>query len=353
MAGGTVMLFKRYLTIVILVLFLLIHAGCSDKNSCKDSYGTPSDWDEVTKSQENEQIIPKVKNPLTGTDMDIQHEKQRPLAVMIENEYNARPQSGLDKAGVVYEVLTEGGITRFLALFLGETVDEIGPVRSARPYFLDYAMEYDSIYIHYGASPQGYIDLKKLNIDAINGIYDDVTFWRDRFRKEPHNAYTNTENILKTSEKKGFIRDIELTLWNFNSEETPAGNQVLEEFELEYFKNYVVSYTYDKDKKMYKRYINGEPHTDKKTGEQILVKNIILQFAVTKVVDDVGRLSIKTVDSGKGYYISNGYCSKIKWRKDDRKERTSYTFEDDTELVVNPGNTWIQILPQWGKFNYD
>ncbi|NLU10552.1 MAG: DUF3048 domain-containing protein [Tepidanaerobacter acetatoxydans] len=345
--------FKRYLTIVVIVLLLLIHAGCGDKKSHKDSDDTPRDLNEITKTQENEQVIPKVKNPLTGIDMDIQYEKQRPLAVMIENEYNARPQSGLNKAGIVYEILTEGGITRFLAIFLGETVDEIGPVRSARPYFLDYAMEYDSIYIHYGASPQGYIDLKKLNIDAINGIYDDVTFWRDRSRKEPHNAYTNTEKILKTSEKKGFIRDVELTLWKFNTEETFAGNQALEECELEYFKNYVVSYTYDRDKKMYKRYINGELHTDKKTGEQILVKNIILQFAVTKVVDDVGRLSINTVDSGKGYYISNGYCNKIKWQKDDRKERTNYTFEDGSELIINPGNIWIQILPQWGKFNYE
>lgn len=91
--------FKRYLTIVVIVLLLLIHAGCGDKKSHKDSDDTPRDLNEITKTQENEQVIPKVKNPLTGIDMDIQYEKQRPLAVMIENEYNARPQSGLNKAG--------------------------------------------------------------------------------------------------------------------------------------------------------------------------------------------------------------------------------------------------------------
>lgn len=342
---------KRCLAIM-LIMMLLFSTGCTNKKGRQDA-ADALEPGETAEQQKDEPVIPKVKNPLTGMDMDMQFENQRPIAVMIENEYNARPQSGLDKAGVVYEVLAEGGITRFLALFLGETVDEIGPVRSARPYFLDYAMEYDGIYIHYGASPQGYIDLKQLKINAINGMYDDVTFWRDKSRKEPHNAYTNTEKILKTSEKSGFCKDTQLALWKFNSEESPAGDWVLEDFKLEYFNNYTVSYTYDRGKKAYERFINGKYHTDRKTGESIFVKNIIIQFAGTKVIDDVGRLSIKTVDSGKGYYISNGCCEEIKWQKDSRKERTKYTFADGSELVINPGNTWIQVLPQWGKFNYD
>jgi hypothetical protein len=121
---------KRCLAII-LIIILLFSIGCTNKKDREDSSGIPPDRDETIEPEEIVPVIPKVKNPLTGMDMDMQFKNQRPLAVMIENEYNARPQSGLDKAGIVYEVLAEGGITRFLALFLGEKVDEMGPIRSA------------------------------------------------------------------------------------------------------------------------------------------------------------------------------------------------------------------------------
>lgn len=219
------MLFKRNI-VLIMVLILMFLTGCGSQKGGAISQRTQPSSEQVKEQEEKEPIIPKAKNPLTGVDMDLQFEKQRPLAVMIENEYNARPQSGLDKAGIVYEILTEGGITRFLALFLGETLDEIGPVRSARPYFLDYTMEYDGIYIHYGASPQGYVDLKKLKINAINGMYDSATFWRDNSRKEPHNAYISTERALKTSKKLGFLKDVDICPWNFYDEDTPVGQHL-------------------------------------------------------------------------------------------------------------------------------
>lgn len=335
----------------ILIVILVFAVACKSKEV--ESTSDTKTQEEIIEPAEVYPDIPKIKNPLTGMDMDLEFENQRPLAVMIENEYNARPQSGLQKAGVVYEVLAEGGITRFLAIFIGETLDEIGPVRSGRPYFLDYAMEYDSVYVHYGASPQCYIDLKQLKIDAIDGIYDSVTFWRDKSRKAPHNAYTSTEKILNSMEKRGFRKDTQLTYWNFNDEESFSGDTVLEDFQLDYFSNYTVRYIYDRDKKSYERFINGKPHTDKNTGESIFVKNIIITFASTKVIDEVGRLSIKTTDSGNGYYISNGYCTSIKWQKDSRNGQTKYFLQDGSSLDINPGNTWIQVLPQWGKFRYD
>ena len=127
----------------------------------------------------------------------------------------------------------------------------------------------------------------------------------------------------------------------------------MEEFHLEYFNKYTVSYTYDDVKMQYKRFINGKPHTDRNTGDPIYVKNIIVQFLNTKVIDDVGRLSITTVNNGEGYYISNGCFSRIKWQKEGRSQRTQYTMEDGSKLSINKGNTWIQIMPQWGSLNYD
>lgn len=349
------MLRNRWIVFALILLILFLQSGCGKKN-VKTPAQNPTNAGEgpkqtVESSPPEPPESPKAVNPLTGlADMDVKYINQRPLAVMVENEYHARPQSGLDKASVVYEILAEGGITRFLALFLGEDIDEIGPIRSARPYFIDYAMEYNSIYIHYGASPQGYSDLKELKINDIDGIYDGVTFWRDSSRKEPHNAYSSTEKMLRTSEKRGYLKPVDLKVWDFNEQDAPPQGEALEKFKLTYFNNYSVSYTYDAAKKAYERYINGKPHTDRKTGEPIFVKNIIIQYVNARVIDKVGRLEIKTTGSGKAYYISDGFCEEIKWKKDSRSSRTVYTLTDGTELKINPGNTWIQVMPQWGKF---
>ncbi|TYP54970.1 Protein of unknown function (DUF3048) [Thermosediminibacter litoriperuensis] len=342
---------KNYINyIAILAFFFLLTAGCGRTGGDK----TPTaETPVLTPSEQSEPAIEElmVKNPLTGLGMDKDRGGRRPLAVMIENETSARPQSGLNKADVVYEALAEGGITRFLAVYLGEDAGEIGPVRSARPYFIDFAMEYDPVYVHYGASQSAYSDLQKnRNIHAIDGIYDRVTFWRDKTRKAPHNAYTSTENILETAQKRGYLKPIDLKRWEFNEGGDSLPGESLKEFELVYFKNYTVKYVYDEDKEAYVRYINEKPHTDRKTGDPIVVKNIILQFMDTRVIDSEGRLAIKTTGSGTGYYISNGSYTRIKWQKPGRFEKTEYTVEGGGQLKLNPGNTWIQILPSQDKF---
>lgn len=344
---------KRFIFIICLIIFFVTACGSKQSSTVAEGGLQPDeneivDEEGIEQTQPAEPSEPQVKNPLNGLSMSKDYENQRPIAVMIENEYNSRPQSGLDKADVVYEVLTEGGITRFLALFLGNQCEEIGPVRSSRPYFLDFSMEYDSIYVHYGGSPQAYTDLKKLKLNAIDGIYDSVTFWRDKSRKAPHNAYTDSKKMLETSEKRGFLKSPDFKGWKFSENALQQGEK-LNEFKLTYFNNYSVTYTYNSETKSYERYINSKPHTDRVTGKQLSATNIIVQFLNTKVIDDVGRLQINTVGSGKAYYISNGFIKEVQWKKDSRNGRTLYTI-DGEELCFNPGNIWVQIMPQWGKF---
>ena len=127
--------------------------------------------------------------------------KDRPFAVMIDNHNQAWPQVGLQKAYMVYEAIAEGGETRLMAMFKGVDVEQIGPVRSSRHYFLDYAMENDAIYVHFGWSPQAQSDIKKYSINNINGIEEDgTTFWRTKKKSAPHNALTSTEKILKSAQ---------------------------------------------------------------------------------------------------------------------------------------------------------
>ena len=130
---------------------------------------------------------------------------ERPIAVMIDNHNGAWPQAGLQKAYMIYEIIVEGGETRLMALFKGADVDKIGPVRSARHYFIDYAMENDAIYVHFGQSPQAQSDIKKYSINDINGIAEDgVTFWRTKDKAAPHNAVTNTEKLLASAKNKKY-----------------------------------------------------------------------------------------------------------------------------------------------------
>lgn len=334
-------------SLYILILFSLIITGCIKKSIETDA---PKDRPLIENDirEETRVDIPQVKSPLSGLVIDKKLEKQRPIAVMIENEYHSRPQSGIDKASIVYEALVEGGITRFVAIYLDKEADEIGPVRSSRPYFIDIAMEYDGIYVHYGQSPQAETDLKILNIYAINGIYDAITFWRDSSRQSPHNAYTSTSKILETAKKHKSSNKI-LPFVEFTNE--PIKGQVLRGFGLQYTKDYEVCYFYDESKQVYERFINNEPHVDKVTKENLRAKNIIVQFMETRVFDDEGRLKIKTVGQGYGYYICEGKIQDIIWEKDGRKSKTVFFNKDGEKLKLKPGNTWIQIMPTWSRLN--
>lgn len=339
-------------------LLLILLLGCTSKTRVvSPDADIPSEEDILPEEQTDIETVKEepitIKSPLTGGNILEELEGKRIMSVMVENEYYSRPQSGLDKACLVYEALAEGGITRFLALYLDEPLQEIGPVRSSRPYFLDWAMEYDSVYVHYGASPHAYTDLAKLKIPAIDGIYDTKTFWRDKSRNAPHNAYTDTDRILTAAKQRGYRETSDFPGLKFKDTETPPGGGILKEFYITYFKDYKVNYIYDDLKMAYLRHINGKPHTDRTSGETLSAKNIILQFVVTTDIpgDKEGRLNLKTVGAGKGYYISDGEYVKIHWKKDSRQALTQYTLEDGQELILNPGNTWIQILPQWGEFS--
>lgn len=199
----------------------------------------------------------------------------RPIAVMIDNHKDAWPQVGLQKAYMVYEIIVEGNETRLMALFKGADVDKIGPVRSARHYFIDYAMENDAIYVHFGQSPQAQSDLKKFSINDINGIAEDgSTFWRVREKAAPHNALTSTEKLLKSAQSKKY---------RTTSSEKSVLNYVTDEVNLEdgedalsvtvpHSKLQTVKYVYNKETKTYARYARGIAQNDWMTGNPITTK---------------------------------------------------------------------------------
>ncbi len=293
-------------------------------------------------------VVEKIKPKKQLKIVDV-NSKTRPIAVMIDNHDDAWPHAGLQDAYLSYEIIVEGGLTRIMAIFKDQDTSLIGPVRSSRHYFLDYAMENDAIYAHYGWSPQASSDIKTYNIDNINGIYDDA-FWRDNSLYAPHNAFTNIESITDFATKSNYrlTTDQELLL-NYSIDEIslkeyddaiPANN-----ISIDYSNYHNTSYTYDSENKVYKRIMNGIDHVDKKTNKQYTVKNIIVIKVDNYSMDNSGRQDIDNLGTQDGYYITNGYAIPIKCSKETREKQTLYTDLNGEEIKVNDGNTYIQIQP--------
>ena len=279
--------------------------------------------------------------------------KSRPIAVSINNNHAAWPQAGLQDAYLSYELIAEGGITRILAFFKDTNTEKIGSVRSARHYFLDYVLENDAIFVHYGHSPQALSDIKSLSINNINGMYDGSTFYRDKTlnRASEHTAFTTMEKIKKTIKSKGYRTETDNgTLLKYSAvnkdyskdENSKTANKV----SITYSDYQTTSYVYDKENKVYKMYMSNKEHTDLVTNKQYTVKNIITYQVENSAIDKKGRQNLYNTGKGEGYFISNGIATKIKWSKATRSSKTKYTLMDGSELVVNDGNTWIHIQPK-------
>ena len=310
----------------------------------------------IMQDKDNQEVVAEENNVLTATieekEVQIFKGKDRPIAVMIDNHDDAWPQAGLQRAYMVYEIIVEGGETRLMALFKGaDDVEKIGPVRSARHYFIDYAMENDAIYTHFGESPQASSDIKKYSIAEIDGISEDgTTFWRVKDKAAPHNAVTSMKNLIQSAKNKNY---------RMTSSEDSVLNYVTDEVNLEDGQGAVsvtiphsqlqtVSYEYDEENKVYERFARKEAQVDWDTDEPITVKNIIITFCDNYTLSDTenkGRQGLKNIGTFDGYYITNGKAIKIKCIKNARDEKTIYQELNGNEIDVNDGNTFVHICP--------
>lgn len=278
---------------------------------------------------------------------DNKEKLKRPIAFMINNIPEAWPQSGIYAADYVYEMLVEGGITRLMAVYTTKSdIEKIGPIRSARHNFLDITMEYNAIYAHFGGSPKAFEDIGKLKIPSLNGIpLDGKMYWRDSTRKAPHNAYTSISKTLEYAQKFGFDKEIGMDKFLFNNNQTVlTGNDAIS-IKIPYSISHITSYQYDNATGLYNRFMRNVPHVDGLINKQLTAKNIIIQFAKNNTMDDENRQEIYLVGNGKGYYITDGKYISINWKKSARNEKTFYYDQFGKEILLNKGQTWIQIVP--------
>lgn len=305
---------------------------------------------EATEATSSEPVANGPINPLTGLPTSDGIALSRPIVVMLDNHFAARPQAALSEADVVYEILAEGLITRYMAVFYENAPEVIGPVRSARPYFLEKALEFDPYYVHVGGSVQAFKDIKAYQMADLDGLVSGA-FYRVNFKKSPHNMYTSAEALVKEGDRLGY--DAEKTVQFLNFFETftvPEGDDAVEitfiyKEPVETDKiGYFTSYRYNDVSKLYSRYTNGDAHVDENTGDQLTCTNILVQYANTKVLDKEGRLDVDLITSGKGKYYTAGKVMEVTWKKTSAKEPTEFFDLSGNPIKLNPGITWFQIM---------
>lgn len=290
-----------------------------------------------------------VPHPLTG---ELQKretaELPRVAAVMFDNHFDAWPPSGLDEAFMVVEAPVEGGISRMLAFFYeDQEVEEIGPVRSARPYYLDWAAELDALYVHVGGSPEALDLISTGSTFDMNQYWWGDYFWRATDRFAPHNVMTTSDNLFDFSaarEELGYAPERLYGTWKFKDRETIE--PVVTDLQLTFAEPvYIIDWEFDVETGTYLRDQYYQPH-ETTEGEQISAHNVVVIETDVVVIDAVGRRSLRTTGEGSGYLYQDGQEIEIRWEKPSASERLRfYHVASDEEVHMNAGRTWIEVLP--------
>ncbi len=280
-------------------------------------------------------------HPLTGLPIYEEVSLPRVFGVMIDNHVDAWPQMGLDQAFLVFEAPVEAGISRMLALYFeDQEVEKIGPVRSARPYFLDWNNELDALYAHVGGSDVALDRIASGGTLDLNQYWFDQYFWRSLSRYAPHNVYTSTE-LLNAYPKKA---DPLYETWVFKDPAVvvePEVEQVSVSF---YPPVYVADWKYDRSTNRYVRFQNGFAHT-MEDGGQIFADNIAVAVTDVEILDSVGRRRVRTIGQGEAVVFQDGKMEAGKWKKASESQRLRFYDEDGSEIVFNSGVTWVEVIP--------
>lgn len=316
---------------------------------------SPTETPVPTPTAEPEEQLPPgmVRSYLTGEIVSEEIGRRRPAAVMINNIEACLPHWGLTHAGVYYEAPVEGGISRIMAIFEDyDNVERIGSVRSCRNYFIFYASGFESIYVHYGQSAYAVPYLELPEVNNLSGLagYGDQIFYRTSDRNPPHNAYISGQGIRDGIEICGYSDAYSEDYsghYNFATAEEP------ELLANGYTANTVIPggynynepvFNYDAASGLYYRSQFGEPHIDEETGEQLAVKNILIQNSAWDYYESGGYLNIDQDTPGTGIYITNGKAVDVTWHKNEPWGPTYYFDSEGNEITLNEGKTWVFIV---------
>lgn len=292
----------------------------------------------------------KYYSPLTGLEVKDEAATKQPVtAVMIENSPDSRPQSGLKDSGVVYEAVAEGGITRFIALYQQEKPGLIGPVRSLRIYYLDWAAPYQASIAHVGGSYNALQEVKSHR--DIDQSFNAGSYWRVNDRYAPHNMYTNFEKLDELNQAKGYTES------NFKSfgrvDEKPSTEPDATSITVNFSSpTFNTSYSYDKESNSYARSLAGAPHNDRESGQISPKVVVVIKVATQSRGGSDGYEDIVTSGSGQGYVFQNGVVKEVIWKKVDRDSPLELVDEDEKPVNLVRGQTWVAAITGRGGVSW-
>lgn len=353
---------KKQITVfaVMTVLALCVLTGCENKDTTPVVQEIPTTQRETEPETTTEPVTElvtevsregMVRSRLTGEWIARETGTRRPVAVMFNNIIDAVPQSGIERAGVVYEAPVEGALTRLMGIIEDyESLEKIGSVRSCRLYYLYWAKEFDAVYTHFGQAVYAKPLLDSSDIDNLNGLQlDGSCFYRTSDRVAPHNAYISADGIAKGIAQYGYRTDYEEDFeahYVFHTDETTQVELTDGQTAHKVVPGYAINkpwFEYNAGDGLYYRFQYGDIQIDELTGNHLAYKNIILQLVDYYDYGD-GYLYITTTGTGKGKYITNGRAIDITWKKDTDFGVTHYYDMQGNEITLNTGKTWVCII---------
>jgi hypothetical protein len=326
---------------IVAVLFLVVFNKKPQPQAAKPAQKT-----------EKKEVKPTtIPSPLTGTPIPADQKNSPVTGIMIENSLEARPQAGLKDAGVVFEAVAEGGITRFLALYQEAQPDYVGPIRSARPYYVDWLLPFDASYAHVGGSPDAISKIRNSGVKDIDQFYNAGAYRRVNNRYAPHDVFSSLSDLIKLQKTKGYDKS-NFTGFTRKAEaasKTPTATVI--DFTIS-GPAFSVHYDYDAATNSYKRGVGGAPHTDEKTGAQLSPK-VVIAMVMDQSTDADGLHTVyNTTGTGSMYVFQDGIFTIGTWTKNDAKSQFSFVDEVGKPLNLNPGQTWISVVGLTGNINY-
>ncbi len=297
----------------------------------------------------------KIRSYLSGKLVDKEAGTRRPVAVMLNNIEDALPMSGVSYADVIYECVVEGGLTRMMGIFENyDDLDKIGSVRSCRNYFVYCALEFDSIYCHYGQSVYAMPLLEEDFVDNLSGLgaEGDTVYYRTNDRIAPHNAYASAKGIAKGIENLGYrtaYRDNYTGKFTFAKDGDVIVPSAPETYDATHIEpGYVINkpwFDYNPEDGRYYRFEYGDKQIDAENDQQLYADNVVLQYTTWSTVDDKGYLAFDCHSGGDMVYISKGKAVPGTWiRFDGDQGATRYFDREGKEIVFNQGKTWICLI---------
>ena len=336
--------------LILAMLSMTVITGCSNKEQAEEEPVVEVEEQQIEEKEDiivaGAEVLPFV-TPFTGERV-AEEVTMRPILATINNHPQARPQSGLAQADVVYEMLAEGDVTRFLALYQSEIPESIGPIRSARSYFIDIANGLDAFYIAHGYSPEAKSMLERKVVENINGMhYDGTYFKRSSARKAPHNSYISGDNVRAGAEKVGasLLYQKKVSYPFYEAEDNVKIGTTANEVLMKYNNSgsFNSQYVYNADSNRYTRYSANTETIDYETNESIELANILFFEMPHRIIDNAGRRDITITDGGNAYIAQAGMVREVKWKNADGL--LIAIEEDGSEVKLVQGKTWIHFVP--------